>query len=197
MDNEIILEQIDTLFERFNIDIVKIGIVENWQVLITLLEKLKTLNPDIKIILDPILKASAGYAIHVKVDSDTIDSVLEKIYLVTPNYDEIQNLYPEKSIEATIDHIRCKTNLYLKGGHRLENVGLDQLFIGTASHLNIEPGISNVSPKHGSGCVLSSAIASNLALGHTIEQASILGKKYTEKFLSSTSSLLSNHIIKS
>ena len=116
IDTNVIIQQIETLFERFTIEVVKIGIVQNWQTLSVIIENLQQLNPNIKIILDPVLKASAGFDFHSEDDLDILDSVLDKIYLITPNYEEIQNLYPEKSIQETIEHICSKTNLYLKGG---------------------------------------------------------------------------------
>jgi len=194
IDTEIIVKQIETLFERFKIEVVKIGIVQNWQTLSVILEKLHQLNLNIKIILDPILKASAGYDFHIKDDISILNSLLDKVYLITPNYEEIQNLYPEKSIEDTIAHISSKTNLYLKGGHRTDTIGLDQLYYNNIIQLNIEPIEVTVFPKHGSGCVLSSAIASNLLLGYPIKEAVVLGKRYAEQFLSSNKTLLGNHI---
>ncbi len=104
-------------------------------------------------------------------------------------------MYPEKSIEDTIDYLKNKTNVYLKGGHRTDQIGLDQLFYNKIVQLNIEPDKMDITPKHGSGCVLSSALASNLLLGHTISEAAILSKRYTEHFLSSNKNLLGEHII--
>lgn len=193
VDIEIVLHQIETLFERFDIELVKIGVVQNWTSLLMIINKLKALNSGIKIVLDPILKASAGFNFHDKDDLNILDTILDKVYLVTPNYEEIQNLYPTKSIEKTIEHISSKTNLYLKGGHRKDKIGLDQLYYNKIVQLNIEPKKKDASPKHGSGCVLSSAIASNLAIGLSIEDAAQLAKNYIEKFLSSNTTLLGSH----
>jgi hydroxymethylpyrimidine/phosphomethylpyrimidine kinase len=161
--------------------------------LLVIVKKLKQLTPHIKIVLDPILKATAGATFHRLDDLPILDAILSEIYLITPNYEEIQCVYPEKSIQDTIEHISTRTNLYLKGGHRTDNVGLDQLYYNKIIQLNIPPGDLKILPKHGSGCVLSSAIASNLMLGYTIEDAAILGKKYIEQFLSSNTTLLGNH----
>jgi len=190
----LILEQIDTLFERFEIQVVKIGIIENWKTLVLVLTKLKTLNPTIKVVLDPVLKATAGYDFHSEDELNVLDSILDSIFVITPNFEEIKQLYPEKTIEDTIEYISSKTNLYLKGGHRTEQVGLDQLFYEKIVQLNIEPKGINISPKHGSGCVLSSALASNLMLGRSLAEAAVSSKRYTEYFLSSNTSLLGNHI---
>ncbi|NRA11979.1 MAG: hydroxymethylpyrimidine/phosphomethylpyrimidine kinase [Crocinitomicaceae bacterium] len=191
---ELILEQIETLFERFEIEVVKIGIVESWKTLSVILESLKALNPTVRVVLDPVLKATAGYDFHSEDELSVLDSILDSIFVITPNFEEIKQLYPEKTIEDTIEFLSSKTNLYLKGGHRTDQVGLDQLFYDKIVQLNIEPRGMNISPKHGSGCVLSSSLASNLMLGHSIEEAAVLSKRYTEQFLSSNTSLLGNHI---
>ncbi|MFT6246453.1 MAG: hydroxymethylpyrimidine/phosphomethylpyrimidine kinase [Salibacteraceae bacterium] len=192
---EVILEQIETLFERFEIQVVKIGIVENWNILLMIVKKLKALNSSIKIVLDPVLKATAGYNFHDEDELNVLDSILDDIFIITPNFEEIEQLYPEKSIVDTIDYLWSRTNVYLKGGHRTDQVGLDQLFYDTIVQLSIEPEEMNISPKHGSGCVLSSSLASNIMLGRAIEEAALLSKRYTEQFLSSNTSLLGNHII--
>ena len=193
METEVVLNQIDVLFQRFSIDYVKIGIVKNWLSLSQIISKLKVLNPSVKIVLDPVLKASAGFDFHEQEMMNFFDGILSQLTLITPNYEEIKALYPNWSIDETIEHISSKTNLYLKGGHRSDKVGLDQLFYNKIVQLNIEPGINNVSSKHGSGCVLSSVLASNLALGYSLTESAQLSKKYIEQFLSSNTTLLGTH----
>ena len=193
METEVVLNQIDVLFQRFSIDYVKIGIVKNWLSLSQIISKLKVLNPSVKIVLDPVLKASAGFDFHEQEMMNFFDGILSQLTLITPNYAEIKALYPNRSIDETIEHISSKTNLYLKGGHRSDKVGLDQLFYNKIVQLNIEPGINNVSSKHGSGCVLSSVLASNLALGYSLTESAQLSKKYIEQFLSSNTTLLGTH----
>ncbi|MEL0649798.1 hydroxymethylpyrimidine/phosphomethylpyrimidine kinase [Algibacter sp. TI.3.09] len=188
----IILNQIDVLFNRFEIKLVKIGIVENWDTLEIIINKLHSLNPEIKIILDPILKSSSNFDFHSD-HSEKLDILLSKIYLLTPNYEEIQQLYPEKNIEETIAYISSKTNLFLKGGHRTDKKGRDVLYLANKKQFTLNPKSFNCSEKHGSGCVLSSAITSYLALEFPILKACLKGKQYTEKFLSSNTSLLGSH----
>ncbi len=189
---KVIKTQIDILFERFKIDFVKIGIVENWSILNDLIDILLKKNPFIKIVLDPILKSSSDFTFHrLNGNSDDIfEKVLEKIYLITPNYIEIQKLYSDKTIEETIEHISSKTNLFLKGGHRLGNIGKDELFIKDGKQFTFRPKLSNISEKHGSGCVLSSAITGYLALNFSLVKACYKGKRFTEKVLSSNKELL-------
>ncbi|APY10668.1 hydroxymethylpyrimidine/phosphomethylpyrimidine kinase [Seonamhaeicola sp. S2-3] len=193
VEKELIISQVQTLFNRFKIEVVKIGIIKNWKTLSVLLDVLHTLNPDVKIILDPIIKATAGFDFHTTENQDILNTIWKKCYLITPNYDEIQLLYPDKNIEDTIAHIASKTNIYLKGGHRTDKKGTDELYHRGIVMVNILPKAKTVFQKHGSGCVLSSALASNICLNLPLDEAAVASKKYIEAFLNSTQSLLGIH----
>ncbi|ANW97011.1 hydroxymethylpyrimidine/phosphomethylpyrimidine kinase [Wenyingzhuangia fucanilytica] len=190
---KVILSQIETLFERFKIDIVKIGIIQSWQTLLDILLQLKHLNPEIKIVLDPIIKATTGFDFHTDENQDLLNKIWEQCYIITPNYNEIQLLYPEKDIEETTEHIASKTNIYLKGGHRKDKKGWDELYHSGIVMVNIPPNATKVSEKHGSGCVLSSALACSIGLEQELEDACKAAKHYTERFLNSNDSLLGTH----
>ncbi|TCI92600.1 hydroxymethylpyrimidine/phosphomethylpyrimidine kinase [Tenacibaculum sp. M341] len=195
IDKQIILNQIKVLFERFDIPVVKIGIIESWNVLLSVVTTLKKLNSEIKIVIDPVLKATAGYSFHSEENLEVFEEVLNQCDFITPNYIEIQNLFPEKNIEETIEFIAQKTNVYLKGGHREDKKGWDEVYHSKIVQLNIPPVADKVFDKHGSGCVLSSALASNLALDFSLEDACFNTKKYTESFLNSNESLLGEHFL--
>ncbi|NMM47728.1 hydroxymethylpyrimidine/phosphomethylpyrimidine kinase [Marinigracilibium pacificum] len=193
VETNIILDQIDILFDRFTIEVVKIGVVRNWDTLATIVDRLKIHNPAIKIILDPILKASAGYEFNENSNSSILDNILQRICMITPNYQEIQLLYPAKTIRETIAHITRHTNLYLKGGHNETEKGTDVVYINGKKPLVLSPRLSTVYEKHGSGCVLSSALAASIASGLTLEDSSRKAKQYTEQFLASNQGLLGTH----
>lgn len=193
VDKEIILNQIETLFERFKIAVVKIGIVQSWEVLLAITAFLKSKNPSIKIVLDPILKASAGFNFHAKQDLEVFEKILSNCDFITPNYDEIKELFPNKNVEETIAFMAAKTNVYLKGGHRIDKKGWDEVYYSKIIKMNIPPKANSVFQKHGSGCVLSAALASNLAKEVVLEDACKNAKYYTEQFLNSNDSLLGTH----
>lgn len=193
ISEEIIISQIETLFERFSINVVKIGVIESWERLFKIINKIKELNTSVKIILDPVLKTSSGFNFHTNQNLNILEKILSSCFFITPNYDEIKALFPEKNIEETIEFIANKTNLYLKGGHRKEQKGLDEVYYNSLVQLNIPPIVKKVYDKHGSGCVLSSALAANIALGFDIDDACRKTKLYTEQFLNSNTSLLGNH----
>ena len=48
------------------------------------------------------------------------------MYLITPNYDEIKALFPDKALKKLSTFISVKTNIYLKGGHRTDKKGWDE-----------------------------------------------------------------------
>ena len=189
----VIVNQIQTLFERFSISVVKIGIVESWKVLLNIQKLLKILSPEIVIVLDPILKASAGFNFHDNSTMEVFENILQNCDFITPNYEEIQSLFPEKMIEETIEFLSERTNVYLKGGHREDKKGWDEVYYSKIVQLNLPPIQNSVYEKHGSGCVLSSTLASNLHKGIPIEDAVKNTKAYTEQFLNSNPSLLGNH----
>lgn len=191
---KVILNQIDILFKRFPIAVVKIGIIESWDRLLEVIQTLKHLNSKVKIVVDPILSASTGFRFHNTQDLEVFEMVLQNCDFLTPNYDEIQELFPNKTIEETIAFIANRTNIYLKGGHRTDKKGWDELYYRKIVKLNIPPLTNKaVFEKHGSGCVLSASLAANLAHEIPLEDACKNTKIYTEQFLNSNSSLLGSH----
>ena len=190
----VIHQQLELLLESFPIEVVKVGILENLQVLNKVIDKLLYSNKNIRIIWDPVLKSSSGFSFQEPENfQENLEVVLERIFLVTPNFDELKMFYPESNMEQTIRKITGKTNLYLKGGHRMANIGLDELFTTEGEFLSFEPGRSDCSEKHGSGCVLSSALAAQLALGNSLPIAAQKAKNYIEKVLASNETLLGYH----
>lgn len=191
---EILLQQLELLLERFPLEVVKIGIIENLQVLDRVIGKLLMRNKDIKIIWDPVLKSSSGFLFQEPQEfQKNLELILERIFLVTPNFDELKLFYPDLDMEETIRKISSITNLYLKGGHRKEKIGLDELFTTEGETLTFQPNRTDCSEKHGSGCVLSSALAAFLALDHSLPEACQRAKDYTEKILASNETLLGYH----
>ena len=185
-------KQIDVLWERFSIDYVKIGIVENWTILLELVDYVREKNPQVKIVLDPVLKSSSNYTFHSSSDSEFLQ-LLPKLFLITPNRQEIENLFGDLSIKETVDIIHSKTNVLLKGGHFEDSIGEDILYPATGETQHFFPQSTTCTPKHGSGCVLSSAIASHLALGFSLSESVKKSKSYVESFLNSNTSLLGYH----
>lgn len=190
-----IIAQAKPLLERFAPAYCKIGIMADVPTLLEVVRGLHLLRPGIRVILDPVLKASAGFSFHEADQAAAWEEVLPLLYLLTPNYHEVLTLNSQSTHadgQAAALRLSRHCAVLLKGGHRPARVGWDTLYSADGEY-NLPPGKQRVYPKHGSGCVLSAAVTAQLALGHTLPVACANGKAYTEKFLASHSSLLGYH----
>jgi hydroxymethylpyrimidine/phosphomethylpyrimidine kinase len=191
---EQIIEQLQPLISKFAVSACKIGIIDSAETLLTVIRFLKAHNPAILIVWDPVLKASAGYDFHAVDAFHNLEAILAAITLVTPNYNELQQLQSITTEPLIRDERAVFCPVLLKGGHRPDALGTDTVYELTG-HTVIEAGIEKVYPKHGSGCVLSAAITARLAQEHALSDACHLAKRYVETFLNSNQSLLGYHSI--
>ncbi|MEA5256794.1 hydroxymethylpyrimidine/phosphomethylpyrimidine kinase [Arcicella aquatica] len=193
LDNQTIIHQAKLLFDKYPIDFVKIGLVQSLKDLDEIINTLLSWNSTIKIIWDPILKASAGFDFHENINQILLEKILKKIYLITPNLPELQLLVVGgSSVEQKAFGLSKFCNVYLKGGHSDNEICKDILFTGINTFSFTAERIPN-GEKHGSGCVLSSAITANLSKGLSLEETCENAKHYMNQFLKSNPSLLGYH----
>ncbi|MCQ4142097.1 hydroxymethylpyrimidine/phosphomethylpyrimidine kinase [Chryseobacterium sp. EO14] len=185
-----IVSATDVLMKKYKVEAVKIGVVKDAKFLAQIVEKLKSINPEVKIVWDPVLKSTSEFSFFDLNTISDLKNVLDQIDLITPNYHEYKVL--KKSL--LFGNMENSCSVLIKGGHREDKIGTD-ILIQNGKEIFIEPSdtFSVFYPKHGSGCVLSSAIAGYLALGKNTEQACRSGKLYIEKFLTSNPTLLGFH----
>ena len=187
-----ILQQVAVLRKRFEFSVVKIGLIKNLEVLETVISELKQSLTECQIIWDPIVKASAGFQFHKHFEREQLFAVLENCFLITPNTEEVTFLAGIDNPMEAARLLAKHCSVLLKGGHNKEEPGVDYLFSQNQIE-KIFPKGKVVFPKHGSGCVLSAAIASNLAKGNDLITACLNAKTYVEQFLSSNETLLGTH----
>ncbi len=194
---EKIKSQTEILFRKSQIEYAKIGLLENASTLSEIIEFLKNYNPKIKIIWDPVTKASAGMNFHTSSETNDWKKCLKDIFLVTPNWLEATWLADEKD-GLTAGLVLSKlSNVYLKGGHNPGKPGHDYVFTHnsqpTTHNFSLRPKINDVKAKHGSGCVFASALTAFLARGFPIKKASLLAKEYVTRYLTSNPTMLGYH----
>lgn len=190
---DFVLESITILFNQYNIKAVKIGIVPSLDYLEQIVYQIKKLSQKTKIIWDTVLKSSTTFD-FLEIENQTkLASILKEIDLITPNYKEIFQL-STRGINAETNAILLSNycNVLLKGGHNTEEKGVDYLFFKN-KFIKLAPTITLVNEKHGSGCVLSSAITANLALGFDTTSSCQNAKTYIEKYLNSNHTSLGYH----
>ena len=188
-----ILTSLETLLNRYEVITVKIGIIENICQLNNIVSFINQKNAAIKIVVDTVIKSSSDFVFwNEQINEKEVIQMLSKVFLITPNYNEVLQLMPSVNAKAAAKRISAHCNVLLKGGHNDEEKGVDYLYT-KHSVVKIDSGNPDVSAKHGSGCVLSAAITANLALGFDLQMACANAKKYIEQFLSSNKTLLGYH----
>lgn len=181
IDEELVLAQLDAILARYSFEYVKIGLIPSLDFLQTVLSRLGKA----KVIWDPVLSASAGT--ELSYDLAKVEEVMKDIYICTPNWMEFNALFPDRQIENILMH-----RIYLKGGHREDKKGWDT-YANNGKLMHLKPKIKEVTAKHGTGCILSSAIAANLAKGYPVPKALHRAKTYVERAMKSNNSLLAYH----
>jgi hydroxymethylpyrimidine/phosphomethylpyrimidine kinase len=188
-------EQIDICYAAAAFDWVKMGITEDVRMAGAIVDHLYQHNPAVRIVWDPVIRASSGREFWKSVGEEW-KAVAARCYLLTPNWNEIRQLYRGEDVLEGCRELTRQTgcNIYLKGGHHPEFPGRDYLLSGGGMEvLEPEADGGQVYAKHGSGCVLSSALAANLAMGYPLPVAAIRSKQYARQFLSSNKTLLGWH----
>ena len=178
---EMLEKQIEAIFDVMEVSAVKIGMLnskENGEVIYEKLLKYKVKN----IVLDPVMIATSGNSL---IKDETKDFLVNKLFkivdIITPNLDETKEIVKiilnNENIE-NIDSIEKMKNygkviadftkkwVLIKGGH-LSNSAVDILMNKDETYILEGEKISS-NNIHGTGCSLSSAIASNLAKDYSM-----------------------------
>jgi hydroxymethylpyrimidine/phosphomethylpyrimidine kinase len=194
-DLPFVLKSLDKLFNNYKIKAVKIGIVPSLDYLKEIVFTIKKLSPKTKIVWDTVLKSTTEFEFITIKNQSTLIAILEQIDLITPNYKEILKLLPQKiSAENIAEELSKHCSILLKGGHNPEVIGTDYLY-NKNERITINPKTTTIVEKHGSGCVLSSAITANLALNYDLVISCQKAKIYIENYLNSNKTLLGYHYV--
>lgn len=194
LDEKVVFEQIDICFASAGFEWVKMGITASTVAAGRIIQHLQQHNPGVKVVWDPVIKASTG-GVFWKEGVGEWEEVAAECFLLTPNWEEIGLLYPGGQVEERCGELTARygCRVYLKGGHHPRHPGRDYLWSDGQVRV-LDPGdVTEVYPKHGSGCVLASALTANLALGYPLGEAAMRAKEYTARFLRSNKTLLGWH----
>ncbi|HJS01450.1 MAG TPA: bifunctional hydroxymethylpyrimidine kinase/phosphomethylpyrimidine kinase, partial [Flavobacterium sp.] len=190
---DFVIKSIEVLFNQYKIKAVKIGIIPSLDYLENIVSTIKRIAPETKIIWDTVLKSSTEFNFMTVENRTQLELILKQIDLITPNYNEIIKLSHSNETPENIAKSFSKScAVLLKGGHNSEALGTDFLFLKNEI-ITLFPETKIILNKHGSGCVLSSAITANMALGFDTITSCKKAKIYIEKFLNSNTTLLGYH----
>ncbi len=186
---EFLGQQIDAVFTDIFPDAVKIGMTANAELIEVIAERLAFYGAK-KIVVDPVMIATSG----ARLISEEAAAVLEEKLLpiamvVTPNIPEAEVLSGMKiANKADMEKAAGSINkaygcaVLLKGGHSINDA--NDLLYENGETTWFEGMRINNPNTHGTGCTLSSAIASNLAKGCDLKQSVRLAKEYISGILS-------------
>ncbi|MCQ2538063.1 MAG: bifunctional hydroxymethylpyrimidine kinase/phosphomethylpyrimidine kinase [Lachnospiraceae bacterium] len=187
---EFLAEELESIFSDIYPDAIKTGMVASSKLIEVIAEKL--IKYDAKnIVVDPVMVATSGAKL---IADEAIESLKSKLLplarVITPNIPEAEVL-SGMSIKTSEDMVTAAKaisdtfgiSVLLKGGHSLNDAN-DLLYEVGKEPVWFHGKRINNNNTHGTGCTLSSAIASNLAKGMSLEQAVKHAKNYISGALS-------------
>lgn len=176
-------QQLDCIFQDIFPDAVKIGMVSSPEIIKVIVSKLKEYKAK-NIVIDPVMISTSGHSlINDEAKKELIENLMPLGILVTPNISETEalcgfsvNTQADMVLAAEAIGKRTDGAVLVKGGHHPENAD-DLLYDhGKITWFRSEK-VDNPNT-HGTGCTLSSAIASNLGAGMDLESSIREAKNY-------------------
>lgn len=183
VDASFVEKQMDSVFTDIYPMAVKIGMVSQKEIILSISKKLQQYHAR-NIVVDPVMVATSGAKL---ISDEAIDTLKENLFplatVLTPNIPEAEVLSglkisnEKEMIEAAKyigDHYQCA--VLLKGGHQINDA--NDLLYKEGNYQWFKGKRIDNENTHGTGCTLSSAIASYLARGENLETAVKKAKDY-------------------
>lgn len=180
---EFLANQLDCIFTDIFPDAVKTGMVSSTALIAVIADKLRQYGAR-NIVVDPVMVATSGSRL---ISEEAVDALKEKLLplatLLTPNIPEAEVLSGmtisdpagmERAARAISEKYGCA--VLCKGGHQISDA--DDLLWREGAGVWFRGRRIQNSNTHGTGCTLSSAIASNLAKGYDLDQSVRRAKAY-------------------
>ena len=181
---QFLAEELDCIFTDIYPDAIKTGMVASTELIEVIADKLTAYEAK-NIVVDPVMVATSGARL---ISEDAISTLKSKLLplakVITPNIPEAEVLSEmqikseadmEKAAEIICDRLGC--SVLLKGGHQLNDA--NDLLWQKDEQATWFMGKRIDNPNtHGTGCTLSSAIASNLAKGYDLKTSVKYAKNY-------------------
>lgn len=199
ISSEIIRGQIEAVMEDLHPDAVKIGMVDEWITVGIIADCLRKYAPE-HVVYDPVMVSSSGKKL---MSDEAIRAIQKELFplttLITPNLDEVAVLTGRQPTEPEgMQQVARElsenygTGVLIKGGHLEGDEMVDVLYVNKISYIYKEKKIESGN-LHGTGCTLSSAIATYLALGCEMNEAVYEAKAYLSKAIEAGKDITIGH----
>ncbi len=185
VSSEFVESQLLTVFDDMNFSAIKTGMLSSAEIIHAIVQVLKRFPPQ-NLVVDPVMVSKSGHRLLKPEAVEAMKTLLLPIAtLITPNLEEAEDLLGKSSFERENLEVvarklfdKCGVPVLVKGGHLKESADSpDLLFDGSQVYRFDGPRLDG-KHTHGTGCTLSAAIASNLALGQSLPDAIQNGKSW-------------------
>jgi len=176
---EFLAEQLAAVFEDVAVDAVKIGMLGDADTVAVVTDALAAYGGTIPVVLDPVMVASSGDRLLDGNAEQAVRELVHRVDVVTPNLRELAVLTGQKTAQdfesaatQAVDLARhFDVTVIVKGGHLTGPVA-DNAVVHPDGQVHRVPSPRiDTTNTHGTGCSLSSALATRLALGEPVERA--------------------------
>ena len=190
-----ISKQIEFTSKDIKPDAIKIGMLHSKGVILSVLKSLKKIKVK-KVVLDPVMVAKSGTKLLNNSAINFIkNKLIKKTFLITPNIPEAEILTKTK-INSLQDMIKAgkilinlgAKNVLIKGGH-LRSKQMNDVLLNKKSVKIFKSRKYSTKNTHGTGCTLSTAIATKLSCGKDLIKSCELGIKYVNEAIRSNLNL--------
>ena len=186
VEEDFVIKQLDSVFTDIFPDAVKIGMLSNSKIIRAVSDRLAYYDAK-NVVVDPVMVSTSGHKLMADEAITTLQNeLLKEGTVTTPNIPEAEVLSSMKILTsddmvnaAKVIHERFGCIVLVKGGHDIEATARDYLY-GEGVSRWYESKRVDTDNTHGTGCTLSSAIASGLAKGEDIETAVLHAKEYIQ-----------------
>lgn len=185
VDHSFIAQQIESVAVDLKVDAVKLGMLPTAEAVEEVAKAIERFGFK-NIVLDPVMISTSG---HRLISEEAIEAIKSRLFpladVITPNIPETEFITGLK-IESEDDFKACADavmgmgarSLLVKAGHMNSDRLNDYLFESSGRVSSYSYDKINTKNTHGTGCTLSSAIASHLALGLPIVDAVATAEEY-------------------
>lgn len=174
----IVAQQMATVVEDIGADAVKIGMLGNADIVAAITSELQPGLYPTAIVFDPVMIATSGAVLADERTIAAMEQLGRRAMVITPNLPELAVLCGRElssaeviEQEAALLAARLGTAILVKGGHGDGDMVIDQLIGADGSVMRWENKRIVTTSSHGTGCTLSSAIATGLGQGMTLTDA--------------------------
>lgn len=188
-------QQLNALLEDLPPAAIKIGVLPTVEIIDAVIDCLQEL-PDVFVVFDPVIKPSKGRTFAYEDSIDGMKKLLPYVSLVTPNIPEAESITGVEITNTDSQSLAAQQLLslgakavLLTGGHSDDPSYSQDLLATNDTAYWLTNKRHDIPHTHGSGCVLSSAVAAFVSRAKSLKDAAVLANAYVNKGIASATAL--------